>query len=195
MRTIHSHFMEYQRLLCSSFIKRRAIWHMQSHTVCASQTIIERLTFSFCYAVFFSVCVPSHFLDFSPQIGEDAEELSFTHKVLSLLQMIDYCELAVYQRGTFFTWVVYPRRLLVATRFTERPRLFILGLSETNGLHCVTRAVDEAASSAVQGVALIAARDYQSIFPAFSFFSRSHIHQRTVAFVTRARQGIVLPCL
>jgi len=44
---------------------------------------------------------------------------------------------------------VYPRRLLVATRFIERPRLFILGLSETNGLHYVTRAVDEAASSAV----------------------------------------------
>jgi len=37
-------------------------------------------------------------------------------------------------RGTFFTWVMYPRRLLVATRFIERPRLFILGLSETNGL-------------------------------------------------------------
>ena len=192
MRTVHSHFMEYQHLLCSSFIKRRAIWHMQSHTVCASQTIIERLTFSFCYAVFLSVCVPSHFLDFSPQIGEDAEELSFTHKVLSLLQMIDYCELAVYQRGTFFTWVMYPRRLLVATRFIERPRLFILGLSETNGLHCVTRAVDEAASLQFRNSCLGLLPIY---FPTFSFFSRSHIRQHTAAFVARARQGIMLPCL
>lgn len=36
--------------------------------------------------------------------------------------MIDYCELAVYQRGTFLYWVMYPV-----------------------GLHCVTGAVDEAA--------------------------------------------------
>lgn len=50
---------------------------------------------------------------------------------IKLFGQADYCELAVCYGVTFFTWVMYPRRLLVATRFIERPRLFILGLSET----------------------------------------------------------------
>lgn len=88
--------------------------------------------------------------------------------------MIDYCELAVYQRGTFLYWVMYPV-----------------------GLRIVTGAVDEAALNFQFGELPQELSRTTNPFPRPSRFSAMacRIHQHTVAFVTAARQGVVLPCL